>query len=508
VATAISTWRDSRLDPGRTTFVTGPELSTYRSKRDPARTPEPVPPDSAPLPRGRDDTFVVQEHHATALHWDFRLERGGVLVSWAVPKGLPTDPSTNHLAVHTEDHPIDYAAFEGNIPAGEYGGGTVSVWDRGTYECEKWTDREVKVVLHGSKVSGRYVLFRTDRQGATSRSGRNWMIHRMDPPVAGFEPLPTLLRPMLATAREQLPPDDASWAYEFKWDGVRAVVYVSGGRARVLSRNDRDVTATYPELRDLAETLGSRPVVLDGEIVAMDEGGRPSFAALQARMHVTNPAQVRRLMAQVPATYLAFDVLHLDGHSMLDVPYAERREVLDGLRLAGPSWQTPPSFRGGGPDVLAASREQGLEGVVAKRLDSRYLPGKRSDTWLKVKNIRTQEVVIAGWQPGEGRRHGAIGALLLGVPGADGLDYVGQVGTGFTDAMLRDLGERLEPLARDTAPFTAEVPRAHAKDARWVEPRLVGEVAFSEWTRDGRLRHPTWRGLRSDKSPDEVRRES
>jgi bifunctional non-homologous end joining protein LigD len=482
--------------------MVSPELSTYRRKRDAARTPEPVPTSDARRRRRPGNTFVIQEHHATALHWDFRLERDGVLVSWAVPKGLPTDPATNHLAVHTEDHPLEYATFEGKIPEGEYGGGQVILWDHGTYDCEKWTDREVKVVLHGKRVTGRYVLFKTGKRD------RDWMVHRMDPPPDGYEPMPTLIRPMLAVLREELPRDDGAWGYEFKWDGVRAVVYVDGGRPRVLSRNDRDVTGSYPELRAMAESLGSTQVILDGEIVAMDEAGRPSFGALQNRMHVTDAAQVRRLATQTPATFLAFDVLYLNGRSLLTEPYTERRRLLESLTLAGPSWQTPPSFVGGGEAVFAASKQQGLEGVIAKRLDSRYYAGKRSDCWLKLKNIRTQEVVIGGWKPGEGRRQGAIGSLLLGVSGPDGLDYVGHVGTGFTDKMLRDLEADLAPLARDEPPFAAAVPRPHAKDARWVEPRLVGEVAFTEWTRDGRLRHPAWRGLRPDKSPDEVVRES
>jgi bifunctional non-homologous end joining protein LigD len=480
-----------------------PELSTYRKKRDPARTPEPVPAAGkrTTKPRGKNDTFVVQEHHATALHWDFRLERDGVLVSWAVPKGLPLDPAVNHLAVHTEDHPLEYATFEGDIPEGEYGGGAVTIWDRGTYECEKWSDREVKVVLHGERVTGRYVLFKTGSRD------RDWMMHRMDPPPAGFTPMPSLIRPMLATLRDAVPRDDDNYAYEFKWDGVRAIVYVDGGRPRVLSRNDRDVTASYPELRAMAETLGSRPVILDGEIVAMDERGRPSFEALQARMHVTNTAQVRRLATQVPATFLAFDVLHLDGRSLLDEPYTERRRTLESLQLSGPSWQTPPHFEGNGDAILAASKEQGLEGVLAKRLDSRYYPGKRSDSWLKIKNLRTQEVIIGGWKPGEGRRKGAIGSLLLGVPGDDGLDYVGHVGTGFTDAMLRELEATLKPLTRTDPPFAAAIPRPHAKDAHWVEPQVVGEVAFGEWTKAGILRHPAWRGLRPDKSAADVVRE-
>ena len=478
------------------------ELATYRRKRDAARTPEPVPKRSQPQRTGNDDTFVIQEHHATALHWDFRLERGGVLVSWAVPKGLPLDPKTNHLAVHTEDHPLEYATFEGAIPKGGYGGGQVILWDTGTYECEKWTDREVKVTLHGGRVQGRYVLFKTGERD------RDWMVHRLDPPPEDFEPMPTLVHPMLAVLREEIPRDQDAYGYEFKWDGVRAVVYVDGGRPRVLSRNDRDVTGSYPELRDLAESLGSRQVVLDGEIVAFDANGRPSFEALQSRMHVTKSAQVRQLMSQTPVTYLVFDVLYVDGRSMVDEPYVERRRVLESLSLSGPSWQTPPHFEGDGDAVFAASREQGLEGVLAKRLDSRYYPGKRSDCWLKVKNLRTQEVVIGGWKPGAGRRAGAIGSLLLGVLGPAGLEFAGHVGTGFTDQALRDLEQDLAPLARSDSPFDTTVPREHAKTAKWVEPTVVGEVVFSEWTREGRLRHPAWRGLRPDKSATDIVRES
>ncbi len=479
------------------------ELDTYRRRRRPGRTPEPVPP-AGPLPQGNDDTFVIQEHHATALHWDFRLERDGVLVSWAVPKGLPRDPGHNAMAVHTEDHPVEYASFEGEIPAGEYGGGRVSVWDRGRYETETWTDREVKVVLHGSRVDGRYVLFRTGGRD------RDWMVHRMDPPPEGWQPLPELVRPMLAVLREALPRDDDAYGYEFKWDGVRATVYVQGGRPRVLSRNDRDVTAAYPELRELAESLGSREAVLDGEIVAFDPTtGRPSFADLQQRMHVGSPAAVKRLVRDVPVTFLVFDVLHLDGRPLLDVRYDERRRVLDDLALSGPSWQTPPWFAGGGAAVFEAARQQGLEGVVAKRLDSRYSPGKRSDLWLKVKLLRTQEVVVGGWKPGQGRRAGSIGSLLLGVPDDAGrLAYVGHVGTGFTEAMLRELSARLGPTERPDPPFATPVPREHARGAHWVAPTVVGEVAFAEWTKDGRLRHPAWRGERPDKAPGEVVRES
>lgn len=476
------------------------KLATYRGKRAATRTPEPVPA-PGPLPRGHDDTFVVQEHHARALHWDFRLERGGVLVSWAVPKGLPLDPKDNRLAVHTEDHPLEYASFAGAIPAGEYGAGRVTIWDRGGYECEKWTDDEVKVVLHGQRVQGRYVLVRT--------RGTQWLMHRMDPAPADRAPLPALVRPMMATLGELPPPaQDDRYGYELKWDGVRAVVYVEGGRVRALTRNDLDVTATYPELRVLGEALGATSVVLDGELVAFDKAGRISFGALQPRMHVQDAARVRRLAAQTPVTYVVFDLLHLDGRDTVDLPYRQRRELLEGLRLSGPHWDTPPYTEGGGPRLLDTSREQGLEGVVAKRLDSAYEPGRRSRAWIKVKNLRTQEVVIAGWRPGQGNRADTVGSLLLGLPGPDGLRYAGSVGTGFTRQMLDDLRRLLRPLERRTSAFAADPPSRDVRDAHWVTPKLVGEVRFTEWTRDGRLRHPAWRGLRPDKSPADVVPES
>jgi len=478
----------------------GDKLQTYRGKRSAARTPEPVP-EAAPLPTGADDTFVIQEHHARALHWDFRLERGGVLVSWALPKGLPESPKRNHLAVHTEDHPLEYATFAGEIPAGEYGGGQVEIWDRGTYDCEKWSDDEVKVVLHGDRAQGRFVLIHT--------GGKNWLIHRMADDraaTASRTPMPTVVRPMLATPGS-LPHEDAAYAYEAKWDGVRAIAYLDGGGVRLLTRNDADVTVAYPELAGLGEALGGLSRILDGEIVAFDEQGAVSFGALQPRMHLRDQRQIARMAQEAPVSYRVFDLLYPDASSTMELPYAQRRELLDSLALDGPHWQTTPYTIGGGAAALAQAVADQTEGIVAKRIDSRYLPGKRSPAWLKVKNFQTQEVVVGGWRGGQGNRSGTIGSLLLGIPGPDGLRYVGQVGTGFNRDMLEQLAAMVAKRARASSPFADAVPAREAKDAHWVTPRIVREVAYAEWTRDGRLRHPAWRGLRPDKTVNDVVRE-
>jgi bifunctional non-homologous end joining protein LigD len=312
---------------------------------------------------------------------------------------------------------------------------------------------------------------------------------------------------MLATLGE-LPSDDKAYAYETKFDGVRAIAYVHNGQLRLLSRNDADVSAAYPELDGLAAAVGGVEVVLDGEIVAVDRAGRISFEALQPRMHLRDRRQIQRMAEQSPVSYRIFDLLYLDGHATTGLPYTQRRELLQSLDLNGAHWQTPPYQVGGGSKALARSMAEGNEGVVAKRLESLYTPGRRSPSWVKVKNVRTQEVVVGGWRPGQGNRADTIGSLLLGIPGDGGLVYVGQVGTGFTRDALLELQRELTGQARKTSPFVGTLPARDIKDAHWVSPVMVGEVAFSEWTRDGRLRHPAWRGIRPDKAPAEVVRES
>jgi bifunctional non-homologous end joining protein LigD len=454
-------------------------LTTYRSMRDASKTPEPVPA-KAPT-AGNDDRFVIQEHHARRLHYDLRLERDGVLVSWAVPKNLPDTPSVNHLAVHTEDHPLEYLTFHGAIPQGEYGAGQMTVWDTGTYETEKFNEDEVIVTLHGKKIDGRYALIQTD--------GKNWLAHRMKDqqrPQAGD------LAPMLATEGTVEKLNATQWAFEGKWDGYRVLVDANRGKLSLRSRRGRDVTHEYPQLEALAADLADHHVILDGEAVALDESGVPSFGEMQ------NRARSTRL------EYWAFDILHLDGRSLLRAKYSDRRRLLEALAEGG-GLIVPDQLPGDGPEALEYARKQRWEGVIAKKRDSTYQPGRRSSSWIKDKIWNTQEVVIGGWREGSGGRTSGIGALMLGIPEDGGLHFAGRVGTGFTEKELAKLKKILKPLETDESPFNTRLPTQDAKGVTFVKPELVGEVRYSERTSDGRLRQPSWRGLRPDKEPSEVR---
>jgi bifunctional non-homologous end joining protein LigD len=314
---------------------------------------------------------------------------------------------------------------------------------------------------------------------------------------------------MLAIAgRLPRPDQDDRWAYELKWDGVRILAHVGPERVRLVGRSGIDATIAYPELAGLARALGGRTAVLDGEVAVIGPDGSSDFQALAPRMHVRSAARAHELAIRVPVTYVVFDVLAVDGRSTTALPYSQRREVLEGLLPSGPHWQVSPSFQGGGRDVLEASSRLGVEGIVAKRLDSPYRPGQRSPEWIKIKNLQTQEVVIGGYTVGDGRREGTFGSLLLGLPIPDGLTYVGAVGTGFDDAALDELSGQLRRLRRPDSPFVGGVDPRHARAARWVDPQLVGEVAYGQWTADDRMRHPVWRGLRPDKIPAEVVREA
>jgi bifunctional non-homologous end joining protein LigD len=491
--------RASSKAAGNPRVKTPEQLRRYQAKRDFARTAEPK---GAAATSAGANRFVIQEHSARRLHWDLRLERDGVLVSWALPKGLPETPKDNRFAAATEEHPLEYLDFEGEIPKGEYGAGTMRIWDSGTYERLKWEPRKIEVALHGRRVDGRYALFPI----VAGDAPKDWLIHRMDPPAdTTREAMPARVEPMLATLGK-LPRDDRRWAYEIKWDGVRAIAYSRPGELELQSRNLKDITAQYPELARLNRALSSHEAILDGEIVAFGEDGGPSFEALQRRMNVVSSSQIRRLAQSTPVTYMIFDLLWLDGHSLMELRYLQRRERLSSLQLSGDRWQTPEHIVGQGKAVLRASAEQHLEGVVAKRLDSSYQPGRRSPSWIKIKNTARQEVVIGGWMQGQGRRTQRIGALLVGVHERDGaLRYVGRVGTGFTESELERLKRLLAPLARDTSPFAAgERP---PRGAMFCEPMLVAEVEFREWTAGGSLRAPSYKGLREDKPARDVVRE-
>ncbi len=550
-------------------------LHIYRSKRDAAITSEPVPAES-PVDR-EGNSFVIQEHHASRLHWDFRLEHAGVLVSWALPKGVPTDTKGNHLAVQTEDHPLEYGSFEGSIPAGEYGAGEVTIWDAGTYELEKWRKDEVIARLTGRPDGGlggtvKIALIRTSagpggEDGGDENSGTipksSWLIHRMKDTGAHAEhrsdgddgttsrskaggdhaggastkasastaerdastsadsgsddaapnapaSSPGTYKPMLATAgtRTDLR-SSKEWSLEMKWDGIRAIVTVDDGAVTITSRNGHDITKRYPELLDAAEGVHATSAVLDGEIVALDGSGVPSFGLLQQRMNLDKAAEIERASTKIPATLMLFDVLEVNGVSIVDQPYRERHDLLERLIADDQRGRVrvPPAFDGQIDDAIETSRRLKLEGVVAKIVDSRYDPGRRSDDWVKLKHQKTQEVVVGGWRPGNGGRSGQIGSLLVGIPGEDGLTYVGRVGTGFSQADLATIGKRLDALERKTSPFI-EVPSDVRRDAHWVTPKVVGEVTFGDWTDSGHLRHPSWRGVRVDKTPEDVVRES
>jgi bifunctional non-homologous end joining protein LigD len=459
-------------------------LDEYARKRRRGKTPEPFGGSAdGDLPR-----FVVQRHDARRLHYDFRLERAGALASWAVPKGIPLRRGERHLAVHVEDHPLDYADFEGTIPAGQYGAGTVEIWDRGTYDLvEEKRDGGLTVRLHGERLNGTWTLVPAKLDG----DPKNWLLLRKD----GADVSTSRYAPMLATSSEDLPRGEG-WAYEPKWDGFRAIVTVSGGEVSLTSRNGNDLTGRFRDLaRAAAHGIRAPDAVLDGEICALDEQGRSQFSLLQE--------------GSSPLVLVLFDALELDSEPLVDLPLAERRERLERVvEKRGAHVLVSPQFDDG-EALLAAAREQGLEGVVAKRADSRYLSGRRSSDWRKVKVRQAQEVVVAGWTKGQGRRAGAFGALVVGVHEAGGLRWAGNVGTGFSDTEIDRLLGLLEPLRRDTSPFaeTPRMPRVRRGDVVWVEPRLVAQVEFVEWTREGRLRAPVYVGLRDDKPASDVRKE-
>ncbi len=450
------------------------DLRDYRRKRDPKKTPEPFGGDTsrkAPI-------FVIQRHDARRLHYDLRLERNGALASWAVPKGLPFRSGERHLAVHVEDHPLDYATFEGVIPAGEYGAGTVEIWDHGTYELlEEKRGGGLTVRLDGERAQGVWTLVPARLDG----DERNWLLLRKDAP----ENDGVAFRPQLAQLTERLP-KGAGWLYEPKWDGYRAIVAVSGGEATLTSRNGNDLTERFRYVaRSAAKAVRTPSAVLDGEVCALDEDGSARFEALQS--------------GSGPLILMAFDLLSVDDEPVHMLPLVERRELLeelldpavDGVRVS-------PAFEDG-EALLAAARAQSLEGVIAKRADAPYRPGRRTPEWQKLKLRAQEDFPIVGYTRGTGKR-ARLGALVLGRREAGGLHWAGNVGSGLGDDEVDRLRELLRPLERATSPLatTPKMPRVRSSDVTWVEPLLSAEVTYAEKTREGRLRAPVYLGVRDD----------
>ena len=480
-------------------------MSTYDEKRAFDNTPEPpgehTAPDVDPLtaPVGRQ--FVIQQHHATRLHHDVRLEMMNpevpVLVSWAVPKGLPRRRGLGHLAIRTEDHPMGYATFTGSIPQGEYGGGEVRIFDEGEYEIVDRNEERLTFRLDGERLAGIWHLVHTGPKDGKDQ----WLaIMSQDLRPPGDEPPAS--KPMLATPTAKAF-DDPEWGFEPKWDGIRAIA-VCAEDTRLISRNDHDFTVAYPELHALHDQVVALDAMLDGEIVAFD-GGVPSFQRLQQRMHLRDQRRVEQMALLVPVAYMVFDLLWIDGRDLTVQPLAERRRILEEALVPSQRIQISPMVEGDGVALFAAAAEQGLEGIMAKRLSSIYQPGTRSRDWLKVKITFDADVVIVGWTEGEGQRLGSFGSLVLAVYDGGELRYAGNVGTGFDRGTLQGVLDRLHALDQSERPFPREVLRSRPelRRAHWVTPSLVARVEHRQLTSAGRLRSPSFLGFREDKDPKE-----
>jgi bifunctional non-homologous end joining protein LigD len=525
-------------------------LEEYRRKRDFGATPEPAPSDVVE----RSGRFTVQRHRATALHYDFRLEIGGVLVSWAVPKGPTLDPKDRRLAMRTEDHPIEYLDFEGVIPAKQYGAGDVIVWDWGIFEPEAETANpkaalytgEIKFVLHGQRLRGRYTIVRTDdddgrerwlllkkrdeaavdgwgaedhptsvKSGRTNDEVRDGVGPRFmaDPPrppgevdlsAAREARMPDFIAPMRATLATD-PFDDPDWVFEVKWDGYRVEAVVSESGVRLWTRRRQDARVYFPDLADASGWIAAREAIVDGEVVALDEAGRPRFSLLQDHTGVRTGRVPggKRLGKPAQLVYQAFDLLHLDGRSLLDVPLEERKRLLRSRLRPHPLVRYAGHVDGDGKAFFQAARAQELEGIVAKLRRSPYEPDRRSRSWLKLKARHEQEVVVVGWLPGQGT-HTDIGSVILAVRSGDRWVHAGQVGSGLDTRTRRELHARLESIER---PDSVLDPVPRLRGARWVEPQIVIRVEFAEWTADDLLRQAAFKGFELDRDPRTVRRE-
>jgi len=510
-------------------------LAPYQRKRDFSKTPEPSEGGKAGATRL---SFVIQKHHASHLHYDFRLELDGTLKSWAVPKGPCLDPSVKRMAVEVEDHPLSYAGFEGTIPAGNYGAGRVIVWDRGEWEPvgdphQGLAKGDLKFNLHGHKLRGRWVLVRIKSrasekkppwllikerdkevrpideydvlealpdsvlgQGAVEKAPKAPAARPHKPPPRAA--LPATLSPQLATLAEAPPADSSEWLYELKFDGYRLLARIEGKEVRCFTRNGHDWSDRLPELVKALRTLELKSGWVDGEIVVENEKGAPDFQALQNAFERSSTSKI---------VYWMFDVPFLDGHDLREVPFEERTELLRGLlgEKTAPQLRVSETFDAAPRDLLAAASRLGFEGIVGKKRDSGYV-SRRSPTWIKLKSTLRQEFVIGGYTPPAGSRN-AFGSLLLGVHDEHGkLQYCGNVGTGFDEARLAELKEKLDAVAASASPFAGPVPST-VKVAQWVQPKLVAEVSFGEWTRDGRIRHSVFQGLREDKPARQIGRE-
>ena len=489
-----------------------PRTKTYSQKRRFDETPEPpsavegnVDPGTAPV----GETFVIHQHHATRLHYDLRLEMLNgdmpVLVSWAVPRNLPWTPGEVHLAVHVEDHPFDYGSFSGTIPKGQYGAGEVRIFDNGTYEVLEQEAGKLTFRLNGTRMHGVWHLFKTRKKGEDTK---DWLVRIREDERGDPDPLPEL-SPMLATAVKE-PFDDDRWIFEPKWDGVRALATCSVEETMLVSRTRRDITKTYPEIAKLHDRVVAVDAIVDGEIVAMHKG-RPSFERLQSRINLQNPHDVARAVKEIPVTFIAYDILYMDGRSLLKVPLEERKELLEAAIVPADWLQVSPHVEGEGTTLFEAAKAQQLEGIVAKKLGGTYRPGRRAKDWLKIKTVMDADLVIGGWSPGEGNRSSTFGALIVGAYEDDGLRFVGSVGTGFDQKMLEDLLPRLKELETDDMPFAVDPRKAPGgssfgkpiRNPHWVQPQLVAQVEFRELTSVGRLRAPSFKGLRPDKKAED-----
>lgn len=555
-------------------------LTTYRKKRDFDVTPEPS--GDAPVKHGKKSklVFVIQKHAASHLHFDLRLEVDGVMKSWAVPKGPSLDPAIKRLAMEVEDHPMGYNTFEGIIPKGEYGGGTVMLWDRGTYSADKaengkheeamragYEKGKIDFTFHGERLQGSFALVRTAQRGskpqwllikhrdeyaqpgsdvvaenmtsvttgrtmdeiaggeskvwhsnrgrrasasagASSRAGASVSKRAGASEAATAKALSSIITPMLASVGKDMP-EGEGWTFEPKYDGIRVLAFVAPGAARLITRNAKDKTKQFPEIIAELKKLPGRtkkPLVLDGEIVALMDGEPARFQNLQGRMHVENAHSIARLAKDQPAVFIAFDML-LDGdEALVNEPWEVRREHLEkrfGRKTLKHVWLTESTRDG--EKMLREASEGGWEGIIAKDVESPYLPGKRAKTWLKLKLEKQQEFVVGGYtEPRKSRKH--IGALLLGYYDGDDFIYVGHTGGGFSEKALQDMYKLLKPIERKTSPFTT-TPKTNEK-AHWVKPSIVVEVRYNEMTNEGKLRQPIFLGVREDKGARDVRLEA